>query len=656
MGGVPSTDRTNPLGEAPEVHFHSERHSQGLTFGEQFLSVTFPPNVSDKVAYLNRSLHKGCSTHALKMRLRLECGEDSEVVVGFSKESGDTATPHLATSDNYYLFNITRGCVSLEGKATQIPPLPTCGSGGEVEWELDMATDIIQYTVFNTGGSIPTPIPMKIDRGIPNEVWPLVGVLHSDHGKVELQVVQFSQPTECEEARFEEQSAFGGVQFKDGGKKVSRPNSTGNCFFVVNKRLDIGRYRWTIKVDCDVGASLCLGIVKFPFTISEDYSDHLKHIYRHKQFLCWRSYRGFLYANGNQLPKTLEPLGWLQNRSIKVEFLLDLQKGTLEISRDGLSLGIAFENIRGPVKPAVAFYAGYEKSVELVDFKTDQLPMSPSEPLLLVPGSAPPLLKSKVHFDSTSLHGDLRVSEDCFTVLRDKSHSGNAYCLLDMRCTSGVYRWSFILECDQGASTCIGITTEPVEVDSKTNIYTSRSMYLCRSFQGMLYNQGIELSKRLSEFWMEGTLVEVVLDLENCALQYIVNGEDQGVAFGNLHAPSYRPVVAFYASMEKKITLVHFEHQEPSPPQLHSLRVAEINNLESDDTPVKRTDKNEDGVFLAAVPDVTVEACMVCGARDSHVIALPCRHSVYCAAHTRTDGSQKCLVCDEIITGVWNVF
>ena len=646
--GVTSSREPNELGEAPGTHFDSSRHSDGLVFGDLYQTVNFPPNVIDKVSYLNRQLHKQCTSSTLRMRLQVVCGEDSEVVVGFGNKSGQHTAPHLVSSESYYLFNISRGTVSLQGKAAaDIPPIPRCGNEGEVMWELDMTSSTVQYTVLNKHGSLPTMLPMRISQGLPSEVWPLVGVLNSGCQGVQIKILQPSQPVTPDQAAFEKETAFGELEFKNDGRLLSRPNVTGNSFAVINRRMDTGIHRWTIKVDSDVGSSLCLGLVKLPFSIADSYSDHLKHIYRYKEFMSWRSYRGFLYAYGNQLPKTLEPLGWLQNHSIKVEFLLNLLKGTLEIFKDGVPLGIAFENIRGPVKPAVAFYAAYEKSVELVEFSSEYSIPAASEPLLLTPSSSPAAAPKPVtRFDTASSYGTMHVSDT--SVTRDKSHSGNAYCLLNIECTEGVYRWSFILESDQGASTCIGITSEPVNVNTHGNVYTSESMFLYRSFQGMLYRQGKELTKRLAEFWMEGSLVEVILDLDNGALQYIVNGEDQGVAFAKLSAASYRPIVAFYASMEKKITLVHFEHHSSKVVQPVSLTV-EINNLESEQEP-RSLDVSLQPVATAG------RACVFCGARDRNVIALPCQHITLCVEHTRTDGSLRCVQCNAVITGVWNVF
>ena len=155
--------------------------------------------------------------------------------------------------------------------------------------------------------------------------------------------------------------------------------------------------------------------------------------------MMWRSYRGFLYADGHQLPKTLEPLNWQQNQSTKVEFELDLDKGTLQIFRNGTSLGVAFEKVKPPVQPAIAFYAGYEKCVELYRFETEKSIVQPSNPVHLRIEHVPkPLSKAEFHFDANSTFGALGVSEDGRTVFRKSDQQGNAYCLLNVQCKDGV--------------------------------------------------------------------------------------------------------------------------------------------------------------------------------------------------------------------------
>ena len=178
-------------------------------------------------------------------------------------------------------------------------------------------------------------------------------------------------------------------------------------------------------------------------------------------------------------------------------------------------------------------------------------------------------------------------------------------------------------------------------------------MYLYRSFQGMLYAQGRELQKRVSEFWSNGTLVELILDLVNGVLQFVVDGEDQGVAFCNLTGTFY-PIVAFYAGMEKKVSLQHFEQTEPSPKLVKKQQ--DLNDLNKSDEEAETKSQASQLPLRLQSTDIKLDSCMVCGVKDSNVASLPCKHAIFCAAHVVTNGSQRCLVCDQPIKGVWNLF
>ncbi len=67
---------------------------------------------------------------------------------------------------------------------------------------------------------------------------------------------------------------------------------------------------------------------------------------------------------------------------------------------------------------------------------------------------------------------------------------------------------------DQGASTCLGVGKDEIHLKTPGNICKSEDMYLYRSFQGMLYSEGKELSRRFEEFWPSGTLVEMIVDIK----------------------------------------------------------------------------------------------------------------------------------------------
>ena len=97
----------------------------------------------------------------------------------------------------------------------------------------------------------------------------------------------------------------------------------------------------------------------------------------------------------------------------------------------------------------------------------------------------------------------------------------------------------------------------------------------------MLYNKGKELAKHFEEYWMTGTLIEMIVDVSEseAIVQYSINGSDQGIAFTGLQPP-LKPLVGFYAGMEKRVTLIHFEHKqkrtvsrpEPESPNSFSFR------------------------------------------------------------------------------------
>ena len=117
---------------------------------------------------------------------------------------------------------------------------------------------------------------------------------------------------------------------------------------------------------CDFGASLCLGLARYPFKLSEEYiKDHLKHIYRHPGLILYRSYRGLLYRDGKQQDQSLDTLGWQHGTSVVMEFIFDASKGTLEVIRNGRSMGTAFEILTGIFQPVVCYYAAYEKEVNI---------------------------------------------------------------------------------------------------------------------------------------------------------------------------------------------------------------------------------------------------------------------------------------------------
>ena len=559
---------------------------------------------------------------------------------------------------NLILWSLKDQKIYWKGKVytkTQI----VCTSGCEVEVSWSMKWTNIKLWVKSIDGNVQTD-EIPVERLECDKLWLLFGVISVGSKKpVAFELLNKSvEPSELtdvtDSVRF--CSAGGKISISSDGMRISRiSKDSGNGVALIDRVIKSGTHSWKLEVVSDFGASVCLGLAVQSFQMSDKYrGDPLKHIYHHRGLYLWKSDRGFLYQLGCQLPHSLEPLGWQNDCPVVVEFTLNMNEGTLEIFKNGKSLGVAFRDIRGPVQPAAAFYAAYEKDVRLISFQSSEVIISKGiverDSVSKVPHS------SRVTFDPrpTSSKGVIVLSDDNMSLCRKREHSGNAYCLLSLSLLSGCHRWSFVVQNDQGASTCIGVAREPVRLNKTGNLYTSPDLYVFRSFQGMLYSEGKELKKRCREFWLSGSLVEVSFEVlpSGGVVRYSVNGEDQGVAFSNIALP-VRPIVGFYAGMEKKITLVHYEHtpQEFSPSYKLKDPMNDVNTDRTNDS------REHDALPMFIRPTevaIYYDACVVCGAKVD-TIALPCKHSTLCANHLVLDGSQKCLVCEKPITGVCNI-
>ena len=645
----------NQLNEAPIYCFDQNVSSEGLSFSHSNLKVRFPSKQDQlQVAYLNVRLQFGYADQTLSVRARLEDSVGSTAVIGFGKANT------LLLSD-LYLFDVTQRKVYLCGDEVPNVRLPACGDGDIIQFQVDIGRGCLSYQIISNASSKQQSaaagdgslVTFEFDSNdIPNSVRPLFGMRSTSITKPSFHVLEVSRELSLtDKALFDSESLYGPVTLSNDCLKVSRQDIKSNCCALIDRVLREGNHRWKIKILKDVGASTCLGIAKHPFQVPNMYGMSSQHIYLHSQLMVWRSYGGLLYSSGSKLSHELRPLDY-EDKPVTVELFLDLAVGTLEIIREGVSLGIAFKGIKPPVQPVVVFYAGCEKEVQLISFHSNAPSENTDTPIFLKRSgsnrSNDRLAKKHKKrilyvFDASTTYGSLVISPDGMTVERRQSHIGNAYCLVNQTCSSGVYNWSFKINEDQGASICLGITTEPVEVTNDA-IYESKSMCLYRSYMGKLYWNGRELRKEFEEFWMPGTIVELILDLVNGVLQILVNGINQGVCFCDLKGKAYRPIVCFYAAMPKSVTLLKFEHfpseSKPMfvPNNLNQGISFQSNDLNGDiGRGAQRTDR-----------------CMVCGAADDNVVFLPCKHAIYCTNHAVV--GEYCIVCERLIESIMNVF
>ena len=610
-----------------------------------------------------------------------------KVQVDFSSSTGSPVIGFSSTNMmNFEDFNFTNLSLTwfvakrslwIGGKQIKMD-MPFCDSGAVIEIN---AIDERYVTFYVTNpGKFDEKVSLSLQH-LPDTVFLFVGALITGSKYVSFQLLEtktiqqkpISDTTGAkeihlidttEEIRSDNVTLFGNMHISQNGKLYTRTSTEqGNSCVLLPMKIKSGRHRWTLEVKCDFGASCCVGLARFPFKLSDDYlRDPLKHIYRHPGLLLYRSYRGLLYIDGRQLERTLQPIGWQHNSSVKIMFDVNMTNGTVEIFRNGTSLGIAFTEISGPLQPVICFYASYEKEIFLLSYETSEGSHSsvqshaPQKAIREHLSTSPIVSKKDAYFDPVYKHGSIALSDDRKSISREKSQAGNAYCLMDIECTAiGVYRFSFVIETDQGASVCIGVTDVSPDLIRKVdigNIYLSPSLYLYRSFQGMLYFKGRELTKRFDEFWMSGTLVEMTVDVgsDETVIQYTVNGKDQGIAFSGLKPP-LRPLIAIYAGMEKKVTMIHFEHNPKfATPPMHSTS-STVNDINATESFASRT----------SLPTVTTprnaeqpssRECMICG-QPADTILLPCMHSTFCAMDASR--TSTCIICGQQVDAVWNI-
>lgn len=633
----------------------------GIELHDNNYCALFPPNSNNKIAFIQYSLSSDYITYKVQLDYKVSV---SEPVIGLaSSDAVDYSNINFESNEVLPVVWLIRHQQLLVKGKLALLHMPYCSSGAIIEIVIDKGFDA-SFMVCNPGEKMES-VRLSIPS-LPMFVFPFVGAIKTSSKFITFQLIESSSkdiPKQMSDVTKDVyvDKIFGNMHYSRDSQRFTRTSTEqGNSCALLSSKITKGQHRWTMRIICDFGASLCIGLARYPFKLSEDYiRDPLKHIYRHPGLLLYRSYRGLLYMDGRQLERSLQPLGWQHNSTVLLTIEVNMDIGTIEVFRNGKSIGIAFSDISGPLQPVVCFYASYEKELQFVSYESTETSATvPPQPRITeVCQSAPATdIPHKIYFDQKLKYGSLTLSSDLTSISRDKSQSGNAYCLMNIVCKAvGVYCFSFVVETDQGASVCIGVTdvVSPTAIKKVEigNIYLSPSFYLYRSFQGMLYIKGRELTKRFDEFWMSGTLVEMTIDIASneAIVQYTVNGKDQGVAFAGLKPP-LQPLIAIYAGMEKRITLIHFEHiPKLSSPQ--PVTTSAYNDVDTSATHASRI-----RLPTVATPrdaeQPSSRECMVCG-RPADTILLPCQHSMLCSEDSLR--TSHCIICNQAISGFWNI-
>lgn len=592
--------------------------------------------------------------------------------------------PGVIQRKSFALWSLSQGTVKLQGRSEGYyieQEVHKVKNGGEILVHFVLSSAKLSLTITNPREKSVTQ-EINILTDIPNGLVPYAGVMITEGPTKSvtftiLDVVSKDERDISQHVTFS--TCYGTIEVSPNRLRVGRTSvQQGNGCAILPVKVYSGKHRWTFIIHSDFGASFCVGLARYPFKLLEEYiDDQLKHIYKHPGLAVYRSYRGLLYRDGREMNYSLDAMGWMQGHPIQLELVYDAFDGKLEILKNGKNLGVAFEGLSGAYQPILCFYAAYEKDVELKSYMTTEplfdvlITMSPFSSLEADGGSATDQ-ESIIHvedfcFDESSLYGKLGLSEDKKAVFRTDSQSGNAYCFANIRCSQvGIYRFSFIVEVDQGASTCIGVTeaTSKNQVKISGHLYNSKQLHLYRSFQGMIYIGGKEQPQKLEEFWMSGTLVEMEVNItgDESFVCFKINAADQGVGFPGLQPP-LTPVVAFYAGMEKRVTFLHFEFQPITriPSKLLSRGASSgLNNTATSLTHAPRPSLPPVVTLSDAVKhSIYCSKCDIEPKSIVDIIPLPCKHAFLCSKHLSIGlnaATRRCTHCDQKITQIWNVF
>ena len=594
------------------------------------------------VAVMSQTCHrKGLhNNYAINLRLNTRntyIDNNSKIFVGFCGHKLSTVYDVLREQDTY-LWDILHGHIYFSGTQQQVMT-SKCRNASMFEMAVDMESN--KLTCWLVGDVHRTELNIP---DLPEELWFIIGC-YTGTVPFACELVSFKQsrpslPSIIEQVCFDQNSSFGPLSLTNQKRNVSRGDVTSNCYVLVNQIIKDGKHAITLKIIKDTGASLCIGLASPGFTLPQSVMfDRTHPIYVIKGLTLWRSYHGLIYVNGVEQRRPL-PLNEYKDDQfpITIELYLDCSTGKAELYKNNKSIGIVFEDICPPVQPIVAFYAGYEKEIEVIDYCC-------SIPRKI----ATQELEQKASF--IRQQGDLTITNEGMTLERSDESSGNSYAILNISCTSGIYKFTFAIELDDGASTVIGIAGEQLGVVKKdSKIYLERWACAYRSYKGILYVYGREQQKRFDPFWENGTLIQMEINMDRRIVEFEINGTPQGVAFSEIPKPTI-PFVGFYAEHSKSLSLLHFAHSKTSTLESSTTPVqAEMNDLNlGAKTSGKNSLLNVDTGGILMLND-----CLVCGKQNSNVVYMPCMHGVHCPNDATV--FQRCPLCDQEVSSMFNVF
>jgi len=581
------------------------------------------------------------NVYTITMVLRIDSLYISpQVFIGIS-DHNLTGDEDLMSELNVFLWEVTKGNVFFNGIKQTVRDISTCHHGNMFELTIDMENEEFTCHVVGDHRVMSLPVP-----DLPNKLWFVIACYTGV--EVSCEIRNFTQskpslPSIISQACFDANSMYGPLDLPQGNRTVYRPDVTSNCYILLNQIFREGKYCMELKVKKDTGASLCIGLAPPNFTLPRTVMyDRTHPIYVIKGLTLWRSYRGLVYINGVEQKSAFPLQEYKDDRfPITIELYVDCASGKAALYKNKQFVGIVFENVCPPVQPIIAFYAGYEKEVELVDFSHSIM----HKPMKVVRQDPE---------DVTFIHqqGSITITNEGKTVERREEEFGNSFASLSVNCTSGVYKFTFCIERDDGASTIIGIAGEQlgtIKRDSK--VYLERWACAYRSYQGQIYIYGRQQQKRFDQFWESGTLIQMVVNMDRRVVEFTVNERPQGVAFTGIPKPTI-PFIGFYADHAKSLSLLHFAHTDTSSMEREVRPVQQaINNFNMEE---HKSISHSSMLNADTGRMLILKECLVCERPNRNVVYMPCMHGVHCPDDATI--FQKCPLCDQEVTGMYNVF
>ncbi len=439
----------------------------------------------------------------------------------------------------------------------------------------------------------------------------------------------------------------------DEGHFFSRSQAVkGNQVALLSPLINASVHRWSMTVNddqqiavfgiADKDYQLQEGFCTLPGTTELDHRNPDRFTFRDPKLKAFRVYGGEVFQAGHCLSTWAE-----QNvrSTYTVSCEVNTEEKTFTLTVDEQPLGVIFRGFNGQHRAFVGCYGEGALRICLDQYLTgwsvNSAPChSRPSPLVSRLCSDVGVTADSIVFSSLENKGCC-FSGDLKTVFKELEQSGNSLCPLNCSIPKdrpGLYTFSFIIENDEGASTCFGVGVgEPAEytISGIGNIYSCPHTYLFRTFQGARYAKGQELGNRINDGWRANTqytieinvLAQPEMHLEaqvqvQAHMRATIHEDQQqhGIAIHESDFP-LRPIVAFYGGMEKCVTLIH-----------------------SDFKPPIATSALASASRIAVHPYETVVCCKWPHCRKTDLIehAGECKHAVFCETHFTTNGRRFC--------------